>query len=116
MTEARHQQNLFTWARLARAEYPELALLYSIPNESKRSVSQGRRLRETGMRKGFPDLCLPVARGRFGALYIELKAERGRVRPEQKLWLAELEEAGNLAVVAWGWEHAREIILGYLHP
>lgn len=41
---------------------------------------------------GFPDLVMLKARR---TLYVELKTERGRVRPEQRAWLDELAAAGN---------------------
>ena len=114
MTEEQHQKSLFKWAGYARAEHPELGLMYHPPNESKRSVSQGGRLVATGMRRGVPDICLPVPRGGYGSLYIELKTERGRVTRDQREWIEALNKAGNYAVVAWGWENARAVILAYL--
>jgi len=114
MTEEQHQKSLFKWAGYARAEHPELGLMYHPPNESKRSVSQGRRLVATGMKRGVPDICLPVPRGGYGSLYIELKADRGNVSKEQREWIDALNKAGNCAAVARGWEEAREIILRYL--
>ena len=41
---------------------------------------------------GFPDLVL--VRG-DRVLWVELKSDRGRVRPEQKLWIAALRAAGQ---------------------
>ena len=34
-TESVEQQRLFQWARLASGKWPELELLYHIPNEGK---------------------------------------------------------------------------------
>lgn len=114
-TEAQEQRELFRWARLARGRYPELQLMYHIPNEGRRSVATGARMKAEGLRPGVPDICLPVARGGFHALYIEMKrAKRGRVSEEQHAWLAALERAGNRAVVCRGWDQAREVIIDYL--
>jgi hypothetical protein len=41
--------------------------------------------------KGYPDLTLV---GKGGVLFRELKAAKGVLKPEQRLWLAALEEAG----------------------
>lgn len=45
---------------------------------------------------GFPDL---VIVGPGGVLFIELKTDRGRVRPEQTTWLNALSAAGSQAAV-----------------
>lgn len=76
--EAEEQEALFVWAEYQSAAHTELKLLYHIPNEGKRSVSYGAALRRQGMKRGVPDLCLPVARGRYHGLYIEMKAGRNK--------------------------------------
>lgn len=43
--------------------------------------------------KGFPDLCL--AHASRGTLFAELKAEKGRVSPEQALWIDTLRASGQ---------------------
>lgn len=42
--------------------------------------------------KGFPDLVL--SHRKHGTLFTELKAEKGRLSPEQKIWLEVLSESG----------------------
>ena len=78
MTEAQHQINVIKWTQQPgiRRKYPELKLLYHIPNERKCSQIQGRQLKLQGVKSGVPDLHLPVARGEYLSLYIELKAEK----------------------------------------
>ena len=115
-TESTEQRMLFTWARLQAGRYPELGLLYHIPNEGKRSNIMGARMRAEGMRSGVPDVCLPVARGGFSGLYIELKRQRGgRVSENQQAWIDALRRAGNRAEVCKGWEAAKDVILDYLN-
>lgn len=113
--EAQEQEWLFRWAADMEFAAPELALMYHIPNEGKRSRSTGRRMRRQGLRKGVPDICLPVARKGYHALYIELKRTKGSaVSDDQKGWIAALEAAGNKAVVCKGWNAAADVIEEYL--
>lgn len=62
-SESTEQQHLFQWARMMSGAHPELALMYKITNEGRRSRANGARMVAEGMKKGLPDICLPVARG-----------------------------------------------------
>ena len=114
-TEAQEQKALFEWARYNAKRYPALELMYHIPNEGKRSAWGGSSLKQQGMRPGIPDICLPVPNLHHTALYIEMKRRKGgRMSEEQKRWLFNLNKVGCMAVVAYGFEDARRIILEYL--
>lgn len=112
--EAREQQTLFAWAALSSSKYPELALLYHIPNGGSRNKIEAANLKRQGVKAGVPDICLPVARGGYHGLYIELKAGRNKATEKQRQWLTALEREGYQAVVCYGWEAARETIEHYL--
>ena len=84
-----------------------------IPNEGKRSVSYAAQLKRAGMRKGFPDLFVPLAREGFHGLFVEMKYGRGSTSPEQEEWLALLRENGYRAVVCRGFEEAAREICRY---
>lgn len=113
--EADEQAALFRWAAYNRTKYPELSLMYHIPNEAKRSVITGALLKAQGMKPGVPDICLPVPNVRYTALYIEMKRRKGgKVSEDQKGWIAALNRVGCRAVVCKGWDEAREEIERYL--
>ncbi|MBP3656659.1 MAG: VRR-NUC domain-containing protein [Clostridia bacterium] len=114
-TESMEQQALFRWAALQRGKYPELALMYHIPNGGKRSKSEAVRFRLEGVRAGVPDICLPAARGEWHGLYIELKRRKGGViSGEQSAWIEALTREGYCAGVCRGWEAAAKMIIKYL--
>lgn len=115
-TELTEQQAVMEWTEYQTGRYPELKLLYHIPNEGKRSVVNGANLKKAGLKKGVPDLCLPVARGNYNSLYIEMKRNK-RCRPsaEQIEWLTALNAEGNFAVVCYSAEKAIETIKWYVN-
>ncbi len=115
-TENQHQTTLFKWTRQPkiRAALPELKLLYHIKNETKEGPAQVAVDRAMGVKKGVPDLCLPVARGKYHALYIEMKTERGKTSQAQEWWIKALGDAGAFACVCKGWQAAAKMLEWYL--
>lgn len=114
-TESEEQQALFEWVEIQSGRYPVLELLYHIPNGGRRSKAEAGRFKAEGVKSGVPDLCLPVARGGFHGLYIELKRiEGGKVEPSQTKWIAALTEQGYFATVCRGWLEASKALLWYL--
>ena len=113
-SESEEQAAIFEWCALNRGKYPELELLYHIPNGGKRSKAEAARFKREGVKAGVPDLCLPVARRGFHGLYIELKAEKGVVSAEQKKWIAELKRQNYCAFVAYGAAAANKALTFYL--
>jgi hypothetical protein len=114
-SESVEQQCLFRWAMYNTGKYPELNGMYHIPNGGKRGKAEAARFKTEGVKKGMPDICLPVARGEHHALYIEMKRRKGgQLSQEQKEKIAWLIENGNRVEVCKGWEAAVEVIKGYL--
>ena len=114
-TESSEQQALFQWAALQCRIYPELDLLYHTPNGGLRSKAEAGRFKAEGVKAGVPDICLPVARGRWHGLYIELKRQRGgKVSVSQRKWIDALHDQDYYAAVCIGWEAAAAVILKYL--
>ena len=70
-------------------------------------AAQGATRKRMGVKKGVPDLCLPVQRGGYAGLYLEMKRPGGHVREEQHWWLEHLDTQGYCTAVCYGWEQAR---------
>ena len=108
------QRMVFDWAETVEYRYPCLRLMYHTPNEGKRSKSEGGKLKRMGLRRGVPDICPPVARGRYHGLYIELKSVGGTVRREQKEYLEALRSEGYCTAVCRSAEECESFITEYL--
>ena len=114
MTEHDEQAAVITWAAFNEGRYPELQLLYAIPNAGKRSIGAARYMQAEGMKSGIPDLCLCCARHGYHGLYIEMKVRGGKLTDNQKRYITLLQEQDYLAIVAWGADEAIKIIEEYL--
>lgn len=115
-SESWEQKCVIKWSQQPhiRQEYPELALLYHIPNERSDKV-QAAILKDMGVKKGVPDLHLPFPAANYHGLYIEMKALDGKPEDDQLWWLAHLKENGYACAVCYGWQQATEVLLWYLN-
>lgn len=112
--EQQHCIALMQWAEKAACTMPELKLLYHIPNGGKRTKAEAGILKAMGVRAGIPDYCLPVARGDWHALYVEMKADKGKVSDSQDLMSTMLGGQSNLVVFARGVDEAIWAVTSYL--
>ncbi len=115
-TEHDEQVALFAWAAANEAQHPELAMLHATPNGGYRPMTTAVALKAEGVRAGYPDISLDVARGRWHGLRIELKRanRRNHATPEQQDWLQRLRHYGYMAVVCYGADDAQQAIENYL--
>jgi len=106
---------LIQWANHYSKIIPELDLLNASMNGVKlTNALAGKRAKELGMKAGYPDLFLPVAKQNKHGLFIELKTKTGKLQINQKEWLNKLNEQGYMAIVCYGQDSARKEILKYL--
>lgn len=113
-TEEEEQKTVISWCRVNEARWPELGLIYHVPNEGKRSKAAAAAEKAMGLRAGVSDLCLPVAKLGFHGMYIELKALDGKVSKNQKEFLAAVIKQGYFGCVCWGAEDAIDVICRYV--
>lgn len=60
------------------------------------------------------DFFLAVPIGLYSGLWIELKVGNGKLSVEQSRFLFRKNERGYIALAAWGFEAAKQLILSYL--
>lgn len=113
-SEASEQITLIQWCDINRCKYPELGLIFHIPNGGKRNKLEAIKLKKEGVKAGVPDLFLPVARRGYNGLFIELKYGRNKATAKQREWIIALNKQGYHAVVCNGFEEAKTIIEEYI--
>lgn len=121
-TESAHQKALFQWSAFTenRERWPELVWLFSVPNGGYRPKPIAAAMKAEGARSGVPDICLPIKRGIWPCLWIELKRPAtpgkrvGKTSEDQDGYIAHMRSQGYAVAVAIGWHQARETLIAYL--
>lgn len=115
-SEKQAQEALFTWARnpAVLKQYPALDLLSSSLNGVRLTPIQAVFAKRGGMLKGEWDIRLPVARGGYIGLAIEMKAGKNKLTAEQKWYRQRLDEEGHFTEVCYDWVTAKDVLVAYL--
>ncbi len=99
--EEREQIVFATW--LTRSNI----LFTASANGGYRNPFEALKFKRMGVSPGFPDICIPIPKGQYHGLFIEMKRrDGGVVSPYQKEWLESLNNYGYKAVVCHGFEQA----------
>lgn len=116
-----HQVALFMQASIYAARYPELRLMFAIPNGGSRDKAEAANLKAEGVKAGVPDIFLPVQRHGYAGLFIELKrpktdqSAKGQVSKVQvDFWHPELAKQGYLVQLIYGYWDAWACVKWYL--
>lgn len=123
MRDLEHQEQaaLFSWAA-TQNKYPYLDLMFAVPNGANKSFTARGKFKAEGLKPGVPDIFLPVARGVYHGLFIEMKPKPNKIlkiakrapQEAQKRYIEALNQQGYLAVLCYGWEVAVEEIERYM--
>lgn len=113
-SESQEQIWLFEWAAVLSTQYPELDLMYHVPNGGFRAKATAGRLKAEGVKPGVPDVFLPVARKGYHGLYIEMKSAKGKLSMDQLKWIEALKKQGYYVVTCYGFNQAADVISDYM--
>jgi hypothetical protein len=89
-----------------------------ISNEGARHPVYGKQLVLQGLKCGVSDYFFAYPVAPYHGCWIELKrkgAPASEVKDNQRIWLDRMNRVGYYATVAFGWEHAWEILTNYLN-
>lgn len=112
--EATEQERVINWATFYAKDFPELDLLYHVPNGGSRNQLEAANLKRQGVKAGVPDLVLPVPRQQFHGLYVEMKWGKNTTTDKQDWWLEQLGQQGYKTAVCWSAEEAMDVIAEYM--
>lgn len=114
--ERKEQEMLVKWFY---CQYPNEVLVVSA-NGGSRHLLEAINLRRSGVRRGIPDLFLPVPNATAYGLWIEFKpthisgTKKAQPTKEQLVILEYLRGKGFIAMVCWGFEEAANAIRNYM--
>ena len=113
--ESAHQQQVIEWVRMASrsAKYPMLNMLHCSLNGVKLSKTQAGIAKAQGMLSGVPDLFLPVPRGKYHGLFIEMKHGTNTLTDNQKKFLQNAANVGFAVSVCYSAQEAIKRIEDY---
>lgn len=114
-SEDTEQISVIQWVQYQIPHHPELNLLHHCPNGGSRNRLEAAKLKQMGVRAGVPDLHLPIPKGIYSGLYIEMKYGDGRIEKSQREFLKEAAQYGNYCAVCYGAEEAINIIAQYIN-
>lgn len=96
-------------------QFPELQQdFHHFANERRCSIQQGRLLKRMGVKRGVSDFFLALPLNGKSGLWLELKVGKNKPTKEQLSFLSRKESRGYEALIAWGFDSAKEIIWDYL--
>lgn len=87
---------------------------HATPNGGARSKATASALQAEGLKKGYPDLSIDLARGGYHGMRIEMKYGSNRLTTEQVEWMVRLSEAGYYCLEARSFDEAISAIKGYV--
>jgi hypothetical protein len=89
-------------------------LAFHVPNERKASIQRRITMARAGVKKGIPDICIPVANDKYHSLFIEMKVKPNKASPEQIEVLKALYQEGNYSCICWSADQAIEVVTRYI--
>lgn len=112
--EEEEQIKLFQLANYQRGQYPEIEMLFAIPNGGYRTKAEASLFKAQGVKAGVPDVFLAYPSGNYAGLFIEMKHGKNKSTPIQEDWQRRLQFAGYQVKVCYGAEEAMHEIIQYL--
>ncbi len=112
--EFQEQCKVFEWVKYNKVKYPELSLLFAIPNGEYRNKITAAKLQLSGVKSGVFDMFLPVPRGYSHGLWIELKIKPNKPTKAQLAWQLDMTLHNYMAIFCYSADEVISQIISYL--
>jgi VRR-NUC domain len=106
------QKAFFQWWELQYGN----PLCWATPNGGYRNIVTATKLKAEGVRAGVPDVFLAIPNDNYHGLFMEFKRAKGKLQPNQELYLALLDQVGYKTVVVRSVKEAIDAVQDYLGP
>jgi hypothetical protein len=116
LSEHQEQCLVIDWCHAHLDLDPRLELIFAIPNGLwAKNKGVALKAKAEGLKKGVPDLLLPIASKGWHGLFVEMKKLTGSsTSTAQKQWHTDLREQGYAVELCKGHEQAIAAIVAYL--
>ena len=98
MSEHLEQVALFQILALYEERYPVLRWIFAIPNGGKRHPATAMKMKQEGVRRGIPDICIPYPVDEWAGCYVEMKFGKGRLTKEQQEFIEAFQNTHKIYV------------------
>ena len=114
MSESAEQIALFDLLRAYQSQHDELRWIYSIANGGHRHKLTAVKMSREGVKRGVWDIHVPIPKGIYSGMWIEMKFGRNKLTDDQKAFGRAMTIYGHKTAVCYSWTEAANEIFGYL--
>lgn len=93
---------------------PDLWVIFAVPNGGLRNKRNAANLKREGVKAGVWDIFVPIPKGNYHGLWVEMKYGKNKLSESQELFGAQMERNGYQTEVAYSAEEAYAKIQSYL--
>jgi hypothetical protein len=111
-SEYDHQCALIEWCERFKDRIPALGMIFASNNGIRVTIGVAVKMKKAGMKKGVPDLMLPIPSQGYRGFFLEMKIKGNSTTKEQVEWIGNLQYYGyKCSVFYTWWDAAREILI-----
>lgn len=112
--EETEQIEFMCWCKTHEDQYPDLKMMFHVPNGGSRNKREAIALKQMGVKAGVSDLLMLVPHGKYHGLIIEMKYGSNKLQDSQRDFLQSQMAAGYCCAVCYSSNMAKELVRAYM--